>query len=67
MNGRRINVGYTTPGKKNSEGKKKDIKKKNLKLQGMRKKGMFAGAQKDSQKRSVRRAKKKTFEKSQPE
>lgn len=54
---------YTQGGKKKSDDRKSEIKAKNLKLQGMRKQGLLEGSVKADQKRSVRRAKKKQFEK----
>lgn len=42
---------------------KQKIKSKNFKLQAMRRDGKLPGGVKDSQKRSVRRAKKRSFDK----
>lgn len=63
IKGRRINVLYTSGGKKNTEDRKKFIKHKNLKLNAMRMSGKLPENKKPSQKRSVRRAKKRAFDK----
>jgi len=62
---RRINVLYTQSGKKKSAERKGEIKAKNFKLQAMRNQGQLTGSVKADQKRSVRRAKKKQFDKKQ--
>lgn len=59
LKGRRINVLYTTGGKKKNEDKKEKVKVKNLKLQAMRKQGQLVGSVKETNKRSFRRKKQK--------
>ncbi|XP_008202275.1 uncharacterized protein DDB_G0283697 [Nasonia vitripennis] len=54
INGRKINVQYTSSGSKHS-GNKQEIVHKNKKLHAMRKAGMLAGSKKTFQKRSFRR------------